>query len=153
MKNYFKKGQCEINENQMIENLQWSIDNRARFPDHEAIGWIFNYIKSLEGGTGGGDDKRLEALELEFNEFTKVIKELGATFAAFSKDLTSVINEVQKHNSGIVYLKKEIDAINAKLQPVTIPEEPPAAPVPEPKPTEPVEPKPAPGTVKSSKKK
>lgn len=155
MKNYFKEGQCNGSEKDCIANLQWCIDSRISVPDHETVGWLFNYIKYVEsqkdGGNGGGSDlkKRLDDIDLKIADFVKFISELSpkidSTLGAFQKDVETLATEVQKHNAGMLYLKKELDALKSK-QPSDTPKPAPApAPGPEPKPTEPKpEPKPQP---------
>lgn len=166
MKNYFKEGQCSNGEQDVIANLQWCIDNRIRSPEHETTGWLFNLVKNIEskaGRSGSSDDqelrKRIDEIDVKIADFLKFVEDLPpkitASFDALGDDITKLADEVQKQKSGMLYLKKELDAVKSKL-PSDVPN-PPVAPVPEPQPAEPKpepKPKPAPSEpVKAFKKK
>jgi len=176
MKNYFDTKGCIADEQTIINNCQWMITHRARETDYECIGWIINNIKDIESKIGDGStdqpsgdskiDKRLTDMDKKMDDFIQSTdqKQLETTGAIqeLIGDIRKLVEDLQKHNSGILYLKRELDAIKEKMNKPEVPEsepepepEVPAPEVPEPEAPDTPVPKPMPKTpeVRSSRKK
>jgi len=136
MKNHFKSKDCDLTEEEFLKLLEYAIDHKYIYADFNLAGWMYNYVKDLESkitgnpnpNPGGADPtKRIDVIEAKVEEIASYIKDLPGKLAS-SLDVLS--EELKKQNQGIIYLKKEIDAIKTRLPPLSDPSKPDPGSVP-----------------------